>query len=318
VEIAISIGIFILGVALVVGSAEKLVESLVGVSLAFGVSTFLLGVLLVGFDAENLAVGVDASARGLPEVALGTIIGASLVAIAFALGLTALITPIRLDVSRKGVLLVAPLAVLLLAWLLSLDGELSRLDGGLLLIGFAVIVGYLLWESQRGLVIRGEAEEAMEEAQREHHGRLFYIALVVAALVDLAVGAEMVVWSTRRILALFDLPTTVFGMIVVAFAISMEELARTLVPALKGRAEISLGNVVGSAAYFFTFNAGLIALTAPVVVPPATQLAHYPFAFAAAALVGLIAIKQGMGRAVGALLLGIYGSFVALVALELV
>jgi cation:H+ antiporter len=306
-----------LGVALVVGSTEKLVESLVGVSLAFGVSTFLLGVLLVGFDAENLAVGVDASARGLPEVALGTIIGASLVAIAFALGLTALITPIRLDVSRKGVLLVAPLAVLL-AWLLSLDGELSRLDGGLLLIGFAVIVGYLLWESQRGLVIRGEAEEAMEEAQREHHGRLFYIALVVAALVGLAVGAEMVVWSTRRILALFDLPTTVFGMIVVAFAISVEELARTLVPALKGRAEISLGNVVGSAAYFFTFNAGLIALTAPVVVPPATQLAHYPFAFAAAALVGLIAIKQGMGRAVGALLLGIYGSFVALVALELV
>lgn len=272
---------------------------------------------MVGFDAENLAVGVDASARGLPEVALGTIIGASLVAIAFALGLTALITPIRLDVSRKGVLLVAPLAVLL-AWLLSLDGELSRLDGGLLLIGFAVIVGYLLWESQRGLVIRGEAEEAMEEAQREHHGRLFYIALVVAALVGLAVGAEMVVWSTRRILALFDLPTTVFGMIVVAFAISVEELARTLVPALKGRAEISLGNVVGSAAYFFTFNAGLIALTAPVVVPPATQLAHYPFAFAAAALVGLIAIKQGMGRAVGALLLGIYGSFVALVALELV
>jgi cation:H+ antiporter len=317
VEIAIGIGVFILGVALVVGSAEKLVESLVVVSLTFGVSIFLLGVLLVGFDAENLAVGVDASARGLPEVALGTIIGASLVAIAFALGVTALITPIKLDVSRKGVLLVAPLAVLL-AWLLSLDGELSRLDGGLLLVGFAAIVVYLLRESRRGLVIRGEAEEAMAEVQREHHGRLFYIALVAAALVGLLVGAEMVVWSTKRILTIFGLPGTVFGMIVVAFAVSVEELARTLVPALKGHAEISLGNVVGSAAYFFIFNAGLIALASPVVVPPATRLAHYPFAFAAAALVSLIAIKQGMGRAAGALLLGIYGAFVALVALELV
>ena len=153
-EIAIGIGVFILGVALVVGSAEKLVESLVVVSLTFGVSIFLLGVLLVGFDAENLAVGVDASARGLPEVALGTIIGASLVAIAFALGVTALITPIKLDVSRKGVLLVAPLAVLL-AWLLSLDGELSRLDGGLLLVGFAAIVVYLLRESRRGSITAG-------------------------------------------------------------------------------------------------------------------------------------------------------------------
>jgi hypothetical protein len=89
-ETVIGIGVFILGVVLVVGSAEKLVKSLVGVSMAFGVSTFLLGPLLVGFDAENLAVGIDASARSVPEVALGTII-----------------RPIKLelDISRKGVLL---------------------------------------------------------------------------------------------------------------------------------------------------------------------------------------------------------------------
>jgi cation:H+ antiporter len=106
-ETVIGIGVFILGVVLVVGSAEKLVKSLVGVSMAFGVSTFLLGPLLVGFDAENLAVGIDASARSVPEVALGTIIGASMVAIPFAPGLTMLIRPIKLelDISRKGVLL---------------------------------------------------------------------------------------------------------------------------------------------------------------------------------------------------------------------
>lgn len=118
----------------------------------------------MGFDAENLPVGIDASARGVPEVALGTIIGASMVAISFALGLTMLIRPIKLelDISRKGVLLVTLLAVLL-AWLLSLDGQLSRLDGGLLLVGFAAILATSFWETRQGLVIKGEAEEAMEE-----------------------------------------------------------------------------------------------------------------------------------------------------------
>jgi cation:H+ antiporter len=316
-EIAIGVGVFILGVVLVVGSAEKLVESLVGTSMAFGVSTFLLGTLLVGFDAENLAVGIDASARRVPEVALGTIIGASMVAIPFALGLTMLVKPIKLDISRKGVLLVTPLAVLL-AWLLSLDGQLSRVDGGLLLVGFAAILGYLFWETRRGLMIKGEAEEAIEEVRREHHGKIFYIAVLAAALVGLVVGAEMVLWGTRQILALFVISATVFGMIVVAFAVSAEELARTLVPALKGHAEISLGNVVGSAAYFFTFNAGLIALTAPLLVEPATRLVHYPFAFAAAALVALVALGQNMGRVAGALLLMMYIAFVALVTLELI
>jgi cation:H+ antiporter len=128
-EIVLGVAAFVLGVALVVGSAEKLVEGLVGVSLAFQVSTFLLAVLLVGFDAENLAVGIDAAAQSLPGVALGTIIGASMVATAFAIGLTAIIKPVEFSLSRKGVLFIAPVAVLV-AWLLSLDGILSRIDGG--------------------------------------------------------------------------------------------------------------------------------------------------------------------------------------------
>jgi Ca2+/Na+ antiporter len=154
---------------------------------------------LVGFDAENLPVGIDASDRGVPEVALGTIIGASMVAIPFALGLTMLIRLIKLelDISRKGVLLVTLLAVLL-AWLLSLDGQLSRLDGGLLLVGFAAILAYLFLGDPTGVGDKGRSG-------RGDGG---------------------------------------------AFAVSVEELARTLVPALKGHAEISLGNVVGSATYF--------------------------------------------------------------------
>jgi cation:H+ antiporter len=315
-EIALSIGAFLAGVVLVVVSAEKLVEGLVGVSLGFGVSTFLLAVLLVGFDAENLAVGIDASARALPGIALGTIIGASMVATAFAIGVTALVRPVRFEISRKGVLLIAPVAVLI-AWLLSLNGALSRIDGVILLVAFGALVGYLIWESKRGLVIRGEAHEAMEEVQRESHGKVFFVGLVLATLVGLVIGAELMLWGTRRILDTFGISGTLFGMTVVAFAISVEELARTLIPVLKGHSEIAMGNVIGSAAYFFTFNAGLIALVAPLLVESQVTRAYYPFALAAAALVGILALKGRIGRIGGTMLLGLYIAFVAvLVFLE--
>jgi cation:H+ antiporter len=271
--------------------------------------------LLVGFDAENLGVGIDAAARSLPGVALGTIIGASMVATAFAIGLTAIIKPVEFGLSRKGVLLIAPVAVLV-AWLLSLDGTLSRSDGVVLLAVFVGLVTYLLWEGKRGLVMRGEAHEAMAEVQREHHSKIFYGGLVIATLVGLVIGAELAVWGTRRILDISGISGTLFGMTVVAFAVSVEELARTLIPVVKGHSEIAVGNVIGSAAYFFTFNAGLIALIAPLLVEPQVRWNYYPFALAAAILIGILGFKERIGRAGGVLLLSLYMAFIALVVVQ--
>jgi cation:H+ antiporter len=314
-EIVLGIAAFALGVALVIGSAEKLVEGLVGVSLAYRVSTFLLAVLLVGFDAENLGVGIDAAAQSLPGIALGTIIGASMVATAFAIGLTAIINPVEFSLSRKGVLLIAPVAVLV-AWLLSLDGTLSRIDGVVLLAVFMGLVSYLIWESKRGLVMRGEAHEAMQEVQREHHSTIFYGGLVIVTLVGLVIGAELAVLGTRRILEVSGISGTLFGMTVVAFAVSVEELGRTLIPVVKGHSEIAVGNVIGSAAYFFTFNAGLIALVAPLLVESQVRWNYYPFALAAAVVVGILGLQERIGRAGGVLLLGLYLAFVALVVVQ--
>jgi cation:H+ antiporter len=313
-ELVLGIGAFLLGVALVIGSAEKLVQGLVGVSLAFRVSTFILAVLLVGFDAENLAVGADAASRGLPGVALGTVIGSSMVAVAFAVGITALVVPIKVELSRKGVLLIGPLAVAA-AWLLSLDGALSRIDGVVLLAVFAGLVWYLFREGRRGLVMKGEADEAIREVQREHHGKVFYLGLVVATLVGLAVGAGLVGFDSKRILSTWGLSGTVFGMTIVAFAVSAEELARSLIPALKGHAEITLGNVIGSAAYFFTFNAGLIALTSPIAVDGDARWSYYGFALAATGLVGVLALKGNISRWGGMALMVLYLAFVATVVL---
>jgi len=160
-----SILLLIFGIALVLYFAEKLVKGTVGISLGFGISTFIISVIFIGFDPENLAVGAVGSYEGASGIALGSIIGAAMVAIALAFGLTALIAPMKFEKAPKQILIIPVLAVLLLG-LLGLDGQLSRIDGAVLLLGFVLSIIYLIRLSKKGLDIQptGEVAETLEDA----------------------------------------------------------------------------------------------------------------------------------------------------------
>jgi cation:H+ antiporter len=118
--------------------------------MGFGVFAFVVSVVLVGFDPENLAVGAAAALQGIAGFALGSVVGAAMVAVALAFGLTAIITPMEFGQVAGKVLAVPVLAVLVLAGLAA-DGLLSRVDGVLLLPGFAAAVIWLLRLARRGL-----------------------------------------------------------------------------------------------------------------------------------------------------------------------
>jgi cation:H+ antiporter len=179
----LAIVLFIVGLGLVIYFAEKLVEGAVGTSLGFGVSTFMISVIFLGFDPENLAVGATGSFEGVAGIALGSIIGAAMVAIALAFGITALVAPLRFKQAPKIILGVPILAILLMGGL-CLDGQLSRLDGAILLAGFALSILFLLGASKRGLDIEpsGEVAETLEEAA-EHLGAIYAFDPVAGELI---------------------------------------------------------------------------------------------------------------------------------------
>ena len=98
--------------------------------------------IFIGFDPDNLAVGAVASAEGVSGIALGSILGSAMVAIAIAFGVSAVVAPMTLAQVPPQVLGVQMLVVVLLA-ALALDGQLSRIDGAILLVGFVLAVLYL-------------------------------------------------------------------------------------------------------------------------------------------------------------------------------
>ncbi|MBU2560006.1 sodium:calcium antiporter [archaeon] len=304
-----SILLFVVGLGLVIYFAEKLVKGAVGTSLGFGVSAFLISVVFIGFDPENLAVGAVGSYEGMPGIALGSIIGAAMVAVALAFGVTALLVPMRFGEVPKQTLAVPVLAVLLL-WVLGFDGLLSRYDGAALLFGFVLSVVYLLWLSKKGLDIKptGEVAETLEEAEEPSKWKSFWLLLF--SLGAIVLGSEMLAGASRSIIAEVGISETVFGMTILAFLVSIEELARELPAAMKGRPEISFGNVAGSILAFFLFNAGIIALVNPVPVGQDVLGFYLPMAFISVVLVSLFMMTRHVSRFAGAVLLMMYIIFV--------
>ncbi len=273
----ISIALFVVGLGLVIYFAEKLVKGAVGVSIGFGISTFLI-IIFIGFDPENLAIGAGGSFEGVAGIALGSIIGATMIAIALAFGITAIVAPMRFEHVPKQILAVPILAVLIF-WILGFDGQLSRTDGAVLLLGFVLSIVYLLRLSKKGLDIRptGEVSETLEKAEKLSKWKSFRLLLL--SLAAIIIGSEMLVTGSETIIASIGLSDTVFGMTILAFLVSIEELVRELPVALKGRPKISFGNVAGSILAFFLFNAGIIAPVNPIAVDAEVLRFYLPLCF---------------------------------------
>jgi len=305
----ISIALFIVGLGLVIYFAEKLVKGAVGTSLGFGISAFIVSVIFIGFDPENLAVGAVGSFEGAAGIALGSIIGAAMVAIALAFGITALFAPMRFEQVPKQIIAVPVLAVLLLG-ILGVDGLLSRIDGAVLLLGFALSVVYLLRLSKRGIDIKptGEVAETLEEAEELSKWKSF--GLLLLSLAAVIIGSEMLVTGSETIIARLGLSDTVFGMTILALLVSIEELARELPAAKKGRPEISFGNVAGSILAFFLFNAGIIALVSPVAVCAEVLRFYLPMCFVTVVVVSLFMMSKKIPRWAGGILIILYLIFV--------
>ena len=306
----LALGLFIVGLAMVLSLAEQLVKGVVGTSLNFGISAFMISVIFIGFDPDNLSVGAVASYEGVSGIAWGSIIGAAMVAVAFAFGVSALFAPMKFEKVPKQILAV-PIGAVLLLGILGFDGQLSRIDGTILLSAFVLSLIWFLRLSKQGIDIKATGEVAETLGKRRKPSKAKSVVLLGGSLVGIVIGSELIVRSSRNIIAMLGLSETVFGMTILAFLVSIEELARTVPAALKGRPDISFGNVVGSVLAMFLFNGGIIALINPVPMNGHILRFYLPYTLVTVILISLIMITRNVSRWAGVLLVLVYFGFVA-------
>jgi cation:H+ antiporter len=296
----------------VVWATERLLEGLVGLAGLLRVSAFAVAAVLSGFEAENVAVGLAAARKGAQEVALGTVFGGAIFLVCVALGLGAMLHPLRVILPRSFLVLMAACPVLVGVGLIG--GRTPRPVGAVLLMAFVAAILYLVRASRDHAFL--ESEE-VREAEEKRYSYPKAAGLTVLGLVVIAVGGELVTEGAEGIVSVLGLSTLLVGMVVTPAAIEVEEVIRQAVPAREGRPEVSAGNLVGTLLYFLWFNLGLIALVFPVRVDPQVRAFDWPYLVVVTWLATLFFARGQVGRIEGALLVTTYALYAALRAFVL-
>lgn len=256
------------GLALLVWSADRFIDGAAVSARYFGMPPLLIGMVIVGFgtSAPEMVVSAIAATQGNPGLALGNAYGSNITNIALILGLTAVLSPIAVhsQVLRKELpILIAVTA--LAAWQLA-DGTLSRMDAGILIAVFFVLMG---WTIYQGMQKSPDAFGTEMEAEFNTESMTLKTALIwlFVGLVLLVVSSRLLVWGAVEIALAFGVSDLIIGLTVVAIGTSLPELASSLVAVKKGEHDIALGNVIGSNLFNTLGVVGIAGLIHPFAVP---------------------------------------------------
>jgi cation:H+ antiporter len=259
----------------------------------------VLTVARSGFETENLAAGIATNAKGLPGAAAGTFLGGITFLALGVAGLGGLISPMQVALPGRFAAWTAAAPLPLLAF--GLDGRVSRLDGGLLVLWFAIaLIGAA--RSGRGLL----AGKDDERCKRHPFTRLF------GGLAVLTGGGWLLGEGLRTVVRHLGVSPTLLGNTALAASVEAEELVRVAVPARRGRPELALGNVAGTTIHFAALNAGVIALVKPLQLDHDTTRFYLPVAAVSPGIfAALLLVRRRLGRTEGAVLVLLYVAYLA-------
>lgn len=294
-------------------ATERLLDGLVGLARAARVAPFVAAAVLSGLEAENVAVGLAAGSRGASDVALGTAFGGAIFLLCAALGLGAIIAPLRVRLPL-GVLLLLP-ASAALAGLPILFPTTPRWTGAALLLAFAAAIAYLAVASRNHQFLSAGDGDDNHDRQKPRSVRLLALITFVG-IVAITAGGELVAYGAQTVIRVAGLSAGLIGVVITPAAIEAEEVVRQVVPAQRGRPDVSAGNAVGTVIYFLLFNLGLIALLTPVSVPAYVRTLDWPFLLGSSAIAAVFLLRGTLGRVQGAVLVAVGIAFAVLQALR--
>ncbi len=306
------VALVVVGLAGLAYGGDLLVANASRLAGALGVSPMVIGLTVVAFgtSAPELAASVVAALRGSPELALGNVIGSNIANVGLILGASALMWPLatRWSFVRKEVAFMIGASIA--AALLLLDGELSRLDAGLLLVGLLAF----LFVSFRGGGMAAPAAPAapLVAAERTPSSRPALLALAGAGL--LALAAHALVTGAVGLAEVWGVSERVIGLTMVAIGTSLPELASSVAAAVRRQGDIVLGNIVGSNVFNLLSVLGIAGVIQPLQADVSALRLDLLVMLAAAVLVAPMAVSGWrVGRREGAFLLVCYLAYVLLV-----
>jgi cation:H+ antiporter len=300
--------VLITGVAGLWLGTELTIGGALAIARRHHLSEFFVGlvILSIGSDLPELAVAVDAGLKGLlgqdaSGVVVGTSVGSVVAQIGFVLGLAAVISYLTLPrrfVIRHGSVL---LGATLLLFAVAFDGQVSRLEGMLLIAAYGAYVLALM-----------NGANAPDEQPRALAGGGFgsWLALIAGLGVVIA-SSEVTVNSVVHIAQRLDISEAVIAVLIIGLGTSLPELSISISAILKKRTELSVGNIIGSNVLDTLLPVGVAAVISNISFERQLLFFDLPFIFVLTSVVlAFFLTRPGVTRREGFVILAMYGSYV--------
>lgn len=254
----LSIAYILIGVIAVLWGADKFTDGAAVIARKMNIPEIVIGLTIVamGTSAPELFTSVVSALKGSTGLALGNIVGSNIFNSLLIVGAAAAVAPI--PISQVTIVKDIPFALVssLLLTAVCLDGNLTRLDSLLLLIGFALFLAYTLQMARNGTT-----EDSKSETSQALWKNILFIIIGLACLI---VGSNLFVNGASTVAEQLGISDAIIGLTIVAGGTSLPELATSIISARKGQSGIAIGNVVGSNVFNILAILGITGFISPM------------------------------------------------------
>ena len=258
-KLLLAIVLLVAGFVLLIKGADWFVDGAAGIAARFGIPQLVIGLTIVamGTSAPEAAVSITAAMSGNAGITIGNVIGSNILNVLLILGVTAVITTVAVQKSTvKWEMPFMHLITIVLAVLGFTGGEIVLWEGVVLWALFLVYLGYLFRMAKNG--------NADEEDEMEMRPLWKQLLMLVVGIVCIVYGSDLTVDNATIFAEAFGMDDRLIGLTIVAFGTSLPELVTSITAAKKGKADIAIGNIVGSNIFNILFVVGTTALITPV------------------------------------------------------
>ena len=302
-DIFIAVLLLIAGFVLLIKGADWFVDGAAGIAARFGIPQLVIGLTIVamGTSAPEAAVSITAAKSGNAGITIGNVLGSNIMNVLVILGITSVITAIAVQKSTIRYELPFMLGItLLLMWLGWTGNEIVFWEGVVLWVFFLIYLTYLFIMAKKGQA---------DEEEEKNRALWLQIVMLVAGVVGIVLGSDLTVDNASKIAAALGMDDRLIGLTIVAFGTSLPELVTSITAATKGKADIAIGNIVGSNIFNILFVVGTTALITPVAFK-SSFLIDSVVAIAAGVLLWIGVWKeQKLKRPMGIIMLVAYAAY---------
>lgn len=306
-QIALQFLLLAVGFVMLIKGADWFVDGASKIADRFGIPQLVIGLTIVamGTSAPEAAVSITSALKGSAGITIGNVVGSNIMNVLVILGLTAVIRAIAVKKSTIRYEIPFTIGITVVLAVLGLaDNTVSRLDGVILWVLMIVYLLYLLRMAKKGQDV---LEDVPELTEKDTLPRMILSILIGGALI--VWGADVTVDAATELALIFGMSDRLIGLTIVAFGTSLPELVTSVTAAVKGKADIAVGNIVGSNIFNILFVVGTTALITPVVYS-ANFLVDSIVAVATMVLLLICVLpKKKLGRLGGVVMLAGYAAY---------